>query len=757
MPNNIDAAQLWRGRGFRVLPILAGTKKPAVKWSAFIEGQTDERVAEHWAKHPDHLVAIVTDGLFIIDCDTPLAESNYQSLIAPLGPAPFCTMRTARGTHYYYHLPPGLPRVTARGDKIDGYLDIKCGKSYVIAAAPDRTELAYSASPAPITHEQIQLTYMLDGEVWPFPERQLVERPTWDGDPYKLEELRMVLDHIEAETLGYSDYLTVCAGVHGDFEGAGEALEILEEWSSDPHETASKWDSFTVGKPGGVTFASVTAMAAARGADLSAIQHKVQAMRVFSQIEMPTAASLAPPPAPSSPPPAPCIEHMPLAKLPTQTIPGLSGDQVLDALEIIRTHFGPRMARIDGQPHWWTGRNWEVVEQQEMRRQIGITMVGGVKATQGRVKATAEVIVDHLQHIQLPLDDKRVYFQNGVLDPLTGQLAPHNILNGNMTTLSVDYAPGAASPIWQSWLLDIFASEPERIELLQEMIGWCLCRHTLGIEKAMIFLGPRRAGKGTVIRVLKALLGPSAPPFRFAALDNDKSLSMLRRTNVAIDSDAAEPQRQDAKQVAGLFRTITSNEEIQVKLLYTQTPWAGPLGTKLLLAANSIPHMGDDSGATAGRWTPLVFDKSFFGCEDPELFDRLATELPAIAAWAAEGLRRLAVRGRFVLPQSSIDATDRATSSGSPITGFIDDNLEFAAGHRATDSQLYNNYMMWASANGVDPLRKRYFIEAIADACQALGVRWGKSVLIDGKQCRGFYGVRLRGTATQASVIPIRA
>lgn len=33
------------------------------------ENQTDDALTTHWSKHPDHLVAVRCDGLFIIDCD----------------------------------------------------------------------------------------------------------------------------------------------------------------------------------------------------------------------------------------------------------------------------------------------------------------------------------------------------------------------------------------------------------------------------------------------------------------------------------------------------------------------------------------------------------------------------------------------------------------------------------------------------------------------------------------------------------------
>lgn len=251
--------------------------------------------------------------------------------------------------------------------------------------------------------------------------------------------------------------------------------------------------------------------------------------------------------------------------------------------------------------------------------------------------------------------------------------------------------------------------------------------------------------------MLREMLGSATVPFQFPELLDNKLLSSMRGKHVVIDSDAGEPGRADAKRISSKFRTITSNEPVSVPLLWQQTPWTGPLGCKLLLATNSLLYMGDDSGATTGRWVPLVFDKSFLNHEDPLLFDRLVRELPAVTAWAAEGLQRLVARRRFVLPRSSLDTLDRTSSVSSPIVAFIDDMLTFGSDHRIADTALYNAYSMWATSNAVEPMAKRYFVQAVCDACQGNGVRWAKSVNVDGKVVRGFYGVSL------GNVVPIRS
>src|SRR5207302_11177913 len=59
---------------------------------------------------------------------------------------------------------------------------------------------------------------------------------------------------------------------------------------------------------------------------------------------------------------------------------------------------------------------------------------------------------------------------------------------------------------WLKFLGQLFPDDPASIGTLQEIFGLCLTDDTR-FEKAFLFKGPKRSGKGTIGRVLRALIG----------------------------------------------------------------------------------------------------------------------------------------------------------------------------------------------------------------------------------------------------------
>lgn len=428
-----------------------------------------------------------------------------------------------------------------------------------------------------------------------------------------------------------------------------------------------------------------------------------------------------------------------------------TGDHEIDARAVLTASHGRLAVEISGSLRWWNGSAWQRAEERHVKRVIANAMTGaGAKTSSGRINGTADVLKILAPSKPHTLASRNVFFNNGVLDPLTGVITPHSPANGNTSTLSVEYAPGSRPAVWEAWLLDLFEGEPERVELLQEMMGWCLCNDNLGIQKAMCIVGPKRAGKGTVLNVLQALLTPEqATPFEFSTLNDCKTLGSIKDAQVAIDADAGTPKRDDARGVRECFLKITAGDAMSVKMLYTQTPWTGRATCKILTASNRLPGDFDDSGAMAGRWIPLVFSKTFFGKEDPALLERLIAELPAIAVWAVEGLRRLAIRGRFMLPESSVSAMDSIESAASPLLEFVEDCLHVEANGKASSEAIYSAYGMWAARAGIATrMDRRAFQKSLAETLQGKGAMSKKSIRVEGGVKRGWEGVRLRGIPT---------
>lgn len=438
-------------------------------------------------------------------------------------------------------------------------------------------------------------------------------------------------------------------------------------------------------------------------------------------------------------------------------------DHVLDADILRTTVFSNRLVDFGGAAYWWNGQKWEFAEESLMRRYVGESMVralgqDGPKVTQSRINGTLAVMRDRLDRMgTINPVSRLVFFRNGALDVDTGELMPHSPENRNSNVLSCDYAPAASCKVWRAWLAEIFQSDLQRVELLQEIIGWTLITDNLGIQKAPIFIGAQRAGKGTILKVVSELLNDAAGAFQLPNLDNDKVLAGMTQRNVVIDYDTASPDKKNARQIVGLFKAITANEPVSVKLLYTQVPFQGALNCKLLLASNSVPTMWDDSTATANRWMPLVFDRSFLGSEDVTLSKRLLEELPGIAQWALEGLRRLMSNGRFTVPESSQAEMDYMVESGSPVTRFMDEECVFEQTARVADNALWSRYQQWCIANGMEQMKRKNFLSAFKDASVAQGVRSAKSVRIGDGVHRGFHGVTVKPVVFEQNVTPLAA
>lgn len=420
-----------------------------------------------------------------------------------------------------------------------------------------------------------------------------------------------------------------------------------------------------------------------------------------------------------------------------------TNDHMKDAQQLQHVTFQQRLASFEGAVHWWTGCRWAPVSDALLRRHTGRALnTPDSKLSSSRIAGTVAVLRDQVPMMgQIDPPSLLVPFVNGVLDMATGEVAPHAPGVRNSRIVSVPYTPAATCDQWSAWLADIFETDRGRVALLQEVIGWCMCSDNLGIQKAVTLIGVSRAGKGTILGILSRLIGSAAGAFQLGNLIDDKVLAGMRSKGVVIDYDAASPDPKVARQVTGRFKAITANEPLSIQMLYTQEPMQVALNCKLILAANSVPTLWDDSGAAANRWVPLVFDKQFAGVEDTDLQDRLATELEGIAVWAIEGLRRLMTQRRFTMPVSSRDELDSLVDAASPLDRFIDECCKTDAEARCKEADVWHAYESWTRANGMEAGRRGGFMKAFRDAIRGKGAVWKKSISINGRFYRGFSGV----------------
>jgi P4 family phage/plasmid primase-like protien len=429
----------------------------------------------------------------------------------------------------------------------------------------------------------------------------------------------------------------------------------------------------------------------------------------------------------------------------------VSGDEY-QISQAIKARFEGRLAILSGESHFFCGIKWHYIDDSMLKRAVGhILSEGCDDATTGnRIKSVSQILQDNLERLgEKNPSSSKIIFADKILDTNNWQFEPHNADHLNTRTLSVNYPQTNECPQFLNFLNGIFSDEPERINLLQEIMGYALLPDNLNIQKALMFVGASRAGKGVIFELMKAIMRDGAMgSVKLNEIDNHKQQSGMLASSICVDSDAVSPPANSCRTIMGLLKVITANEPLSIQQLYKQRPLETRLDCKVLIIANQSLTLIDDSGAMADRWMPLVFTKSMLGKEDVTLKDRLLTELEGIAGWALDGLKRLIQTRQFTMPKSSLDFLENLRADSGSLSAFITDELEFSADFRVSEKDLWNAYHLWSIQTGVEQHKRRHFLTNLETALRPHNVQRKQSLRITpgGKPQRGFDGIRLRVT-----------
>ena len=297
--------------------------------------------------------------------------------------------------------------------------------------------------------------------------------------------------------------------------------------------------------------------------------------------------------------------------------------------------------------------------------------------------------------------DNTVSVHNGLLDVGARSVSKHRPEFFNTHALDFRYDPDAdPPPAWLDFLDELWGDDKESVATLQELMGYILAGGT-DLQKMFLIVGPKRAGKGTIIRVLTGLLGRhnvAAPTL--ASLSQNFGLSPLIGKPLAAISDARLGARADNLIAVERLLSISGEDMITIDRKY-RDPWTGALSTRFVILTNEIPRFNDASGALASRFVILTLRKSFYGQEDPGLSRRLLDQRPGIFNWALRGYDRLIARGYFEEPTTSKEAVRHLEDLASPIGAFIRDTCTIAVDLDVPKDDLWQAWKTWCTDEGI--------------------------------------------------------
>ena len=303
--------------------------------------------------------------------------------------------------------------------------------------------------------------------------------------------------------------------------------------------------------------------------------------------------------------------------------------------------------------------------------------------------------------------------QNGLLDLSTRTTRKHTPALFNVVSVPFDFDENAPKPVaWLEFLDSVWPNDEESVALLQEYVGYVLSGRT-DMQKMLLLIGPTRSGKGTIARLLVALIGRghAAGP-TLASLATNFGLSPLLGKPLAIVSDARLGDT-PAHTVVERLLCITGEDMLTVDRKF-RDPWSGKLPTRFVILTNELPRFRDSSAAIANRMLILQMTRSFLGHEDRTLDSRLRAELPSILKWALEGLDRLIAEDRFTVPAASEDAANLMADLASPVSAFVRDRCVRTPTASVEVDDLYHAWMTWAIAT---PGQSRHSAATYAPWC----------------------------------------
>lgn len=421
-------------------------------------------------------------------------------------------------------------------------------------------------------------------------------------------------------------------------------------------------------------------------------------------------------------------------------------------------HPGGILKRWQGEFLRWRGGAWSPASDDDIRASlyafIDSLHLSFFKPTQSKVSNVMDALksATHLDSTTAPpcwLEGEPVApaadlvaCANGLLHLPTCVLHPATPRLFNFNALPVAYRSDDSTPTaWLAFLAQVWPNDPESIAVLQELFGYLLTPDT-SQQKVFLIVGPKRSGKGTIARVLVAMLGAAnvAGP-TLASLAGQFGLEPLVGKLVAILSDARLSGRTDQQAVAENLLRISGEDQVGVERK-NKTTLTLRLGVRVVMLTNEVPRIADASGAMASRFVILKMGESFYGREDPGLTSRLLSELPGVFRWAVEGWHRLHARGYFVPPKSSADSAQELADLGSPIASFVRDACTVGPTVEVDVDQLFLAWRTWCAQEGIDrPGSKSHFGRDLKAAVQGIRIRQPRS---EGDRLRVYAGIGLR-------------
>ncbi|WP_330130811.1 phage/plasmid primase, P4 family [Shewanella xiamenensis] len=292
---------------------------------------------------------------------------------------------------------------------------------------------------------------------------------------------------------------------------------------------------------------------------------------------------------------------------------------------------------------------------------------------------------------------------NGVLDLATGKLLAANKEMYISRYSDINYKPDVTCPRWLQFIDEITCGDVEYAKFLQRMVGYILTGRT--DEQVLFFLyGHGCNGKSTFMSIIQRLMGSYYHQISSDVLlqsnnsgkGPNPSLAKLNGSRLVVANELPEGSRMDEN----LVKSMTGNDVIVARQLYAKVELEYIPMFKLIMVGNHKPVIRDTSPGMWRRMILLPFNASFSQQQmDPQLMDKLYTELSGILNWALEGVQMWLKDGiKASIPNSIKSGIAEYRHESDLLAMFLEECT--SKGDFVYTDELYDVFRKWAERDG---------------------------------------------------------
>jgi hypothetical protein len=337
-------------------------------------------------------------------------------------------------------------------------------------------------------------------------------------------------------------------------------------------------------------------------------------------------------------------------------------------------------------------------------------------------------------------DPEYIALQNGLLHLPTLELRPFTPTIRTLNSLPVSYDPEDASTPQLNAFFDSCDFDAEKRRAWLDGVSYLLFGSSEVYQKAVLMVGPPRAGKGVSSALVAALVGEqNTTPISIHAFGETFGLQSAINRKLMIVNDAEFPRGSFGGVMAGTLKQVIAGEVVAVNRKH-QKVWRGALG-KLLVCSNVAPRVDGGDRALAGRWHIVEFTRSHLDREDLTVAQRLKGELQQIFNRLLLNWYEVQQAGRLYQPESAEDYRQDTLQSSDVVEGFIAERLvktDLPSDYLARSS-MWDEFRVWQEENATHAQRigKMAFLQQLKTS----GFRVEKNV--GPKHLHAFVGVKL--------------